>query len=135
TETDLSVRIRLPAKTITAGGALEGTLVITKHSGGPVALSVANGCWPWFAVVLTNDGVPAIGGFDDACGPTPTTLHRGTNRLPFTLLGFYTGGCLTDKPTPALPLCTASGVRPLPPGKYHAVLLGNLPVPIAHPVA
>ena len=135
---DLSVRIKLPVSRVLAGSTVNGTLIVTNKTDSPIELTVtAAQCRPKWSVSLTNKNVPPGVFQTDECGHPPIVLEPGRNRFPFALPATYRAGCSggeNDRPTGAIPRCTADGRIPdLPPGKYRAVLVG-LPVPDPDPI-
>ena len=135
----LSVRLVLASKHMIAGTMIRGTLVVTNRSGQSINLNTfsPDGCEPQFAVVLSNENIPPLFGFTQECSAAPLIVAPGTNRFPFTLMSFYLA-CANAGPTPGIPHCLPTGRSPpLPPGKYHAVLIGDelaLPPAIPPPV-
>ena len=129
----LSARVVLGASRVVAGAPLDATVVVTSRLGRRVDLS--GPCGADYAVVLTNSHVPPTVAFPAVCSNAPLWIHPGTNRLAVEVLTTY--DVCTNSPTPedgpGLRPCTAHGPPPLPPGRYRAVLVGDLAVGRARP--
>lgn len=134
----MSLRIELSATQAVAGPPINGNLVIT-NPGPAVNLTdlVPSGCKPGFTVYLTNGIIRDEAPSTADCVAAAFIIAQGTTTLPFSILTTYVA-CTSEsaETTPNLPLCSSSGMPPLPPGAYQATIGWNevLPLPQPKPV-
>jgi hypothetical protein len=126
-----AVRIELPASVIVGGSQVTGHLVVDNNTA--AALNLLSGgnvrCTPKWAVTLGNNKIPPGGAFAADCGSRPLVIRRGENHFPFTIDASYDHCGGTDIPGPIKPACVGSPptAPPLPPDRYQAVFIGDLP--------
>lgn len=126
----LSARVELGARRVQAGGSIDATVVVTNRTGHVVT---ASGCGSLFGVSLTNDTVPP--NTNQLACLQQFTITEGTSTYPLKVVAVYPA-CVST-PQAGFPSCEpGTGVAPLPPGKYGAVLgqPGNV-VPAPAPIA
>lgn len=135
----MTVQIRLSATHAVAGPPINGHLVIT-NLGPAVDLTdlVPSGCKPGFTVYLTNGTISDEARSTADCVGAAFIIAQGTTMIPFTILTTYVA-CTSEsaETAPNLPLCSSSGMPPLPPGVYQATIGWNdvVPLPKPRPVA
>lgn len=113
----LTIRIELAGNRVRAGDEIHGTVLIDNTTGKKITVKAcaADG---WLIVGLANSHVrfdsvsPGI-----ACNPS-VQLKAGPNRFPVTISTRYMACTQKSHPTVQLPLCTSSGMPPLPSGRY-----------------
>ncbi|MFZ2056989.1 MAG: hypothetical protein WAV54_06240 [Acidimicrobiales bacterium] len=131
----LRTRIVLGSTRVKAGTPIQGTLFVTNHSSS--AINLTENCRPQYEVALMNARFPPEYGFFLSCLGVPLLIHPGVNRLPIEVRTTYMS--CTETPSTAsassIPRCTATGLPPMPDGRYEAVLVGEeLPLPAPVPV-
>ncbi len=123
----LTIRLELAGNRIRAGRQIHGEALIDNTTGRKITVKAcaADG---WLIVGLTNSHVrfdsvsPGI-----ACNPS-VQLKPGLNSFPVTISTSYIACTQKSHPTVQLPLCTSSGMPPLPPGRYVTeVVTAGLP--------
>jgi len=132
---ELTGRLVLDLSTVRTGTPIKGALVVTNH--GDRAINLNTRCRPEFYVVLTQEGRPPVElPSRGICSRAPLIVKPGQNRLPLAV--FTTYPACSPEPQGSMPRCLASGMPPLPPGRYTAVLVGagelRLPAPASVPV-
>lgn len=121
----LADRVVLDTRHVPAGHVIHGTLVVHSTASHPVNLTRT--CRPAFAVVVHNAAVQQMPGFAAACSSEPFVVKPGTNRYP-VIVTTTSFGCLAPggmSAASSTPLCTDGKPPPLPPGRYHTVLVGS----------
>jgi hypothetical protein len=126
----LAARIELSSRRVAGGTTLAGTVVVNNLTGHVVE---AVGCISVFGVVLTNDSVPPEPAWL-ACRQT-FSIPEGKSRYPVVVSASF-ASCTQGDPSSPTACRPGTGSRPLPPGRYRAVLVQSQPVvPAAKPVA
>jgi hypothetical protein len=115
-------RIELRAHRVTAGSQIAGTVVVTNGTGHAVNVV---GCISIFGVVLTNASVPPEATWFQ-CRQN-ITIPEGVSRYPVVVSAAY-ASCTQADPTAPTACLPGTGTRPLPPGRYRAVLVQSDPV-------
>jgi hypothetical protein len=132
----MTVRISLSLPQAVAGTTIKGYLVIT-NPGPAVNLTdlEPSGCKPGFTIYLTNGTISNEAPSTADCVGAAFVIAQGTTTLPFSLSTSYTG-CTSEsaETTPNIPLCLPSGMPPLPPGTYQAVIGWSEVVPLPQPL-
>jgi hypothetical protein len=114
--TGVSIRLDLPALTMTAGSSMDGTVVVENNTG--QALDVS-GCQLLFQVALRSaDVTPEIGW--PAC-LQHLTVPAGESRYPVTLTARYSS-CSPRGPHDGLLGCVDGKPPAVPVGTYDAVI-------------
>jgi hypothetical protein len=124
----LSARIVLPSRTMTAGSAIKGRLVVTNNTGRAIH---ALGCGTLFQVALTSNTY-----HPDVAWPLclqHLTIPAGVTSYRITVNATYLscGQSQSASTTPACP--PGGGMPPLPAGKYRAKLFQSRHVVQAPP--
>ncbi len=123
-------RVELRKHQVIAGQSITGTLVVTSKVSVPINLTKR--CEPGFQVVIGNRSIRQQPAFAAVCTTHPLWINPGTNRFPLTVTTRYFE-CVQPGGSSAtsIPACGPDGPPPLPPGRYHTILVGsgNLPLP------
>ena len=132
---ELTDRLVLRQTHVTAGTAINGTVIVTYRGRAPVNLN--RRCLPYYAVALMNRRFPPFAAFRTDCSSAPFLIRPGQNRLAVTVVTTYQACSeVARQATRSSPACLPGGrMPPLLPGRYEAVLVGDaLPLPAPAPV-
>ncbi len=120
----VTAHLVLNRSTIASGLELNGQIVVTNRSGGPVDLNDFNGgCAPGMGAALVNPSwLPPLTVFNTACSAKQLVVPPGVSRWPVQIDTNYNPCRVAALWDPAVGACRA--FRPLPPGRYQAALTG-----------
>jgi len=113
----LSVRVVLPSRTMTAGSAMAGRIIISNNTGRPIHTW---GCGTLFQVALTSSTYQPDVAWNTCL--QRFTIPIGVSRYRATLQGTYLHCSESQAPGTAPACLDGGGMPPLPAGEYSAML-------------